>query len=51
MATNSQAAALYQIELGLDGDPRASMKTCVILRKLFKGKILLWPGSRPQPMG
>ncbi len=40
------AAELYrkQIELGLDGDPRAALKARAILRKLC-GTILLEPGE------
>jgi site-specific DNA recombinase len=46
LAALPKAAALYrqQIELGLDGDPRAALKARVILRQLFGGKIVLQPG-------
>lgn len=48
LATLPKAAALYrqQIELGLDGDPRAALKARVILRRLFGGKIILRPGPQ-----
>ena len=46
LAAIPRAAALYkqQIELGLDGDPRAALKARVILRQLFNGEIVLRPG-------
>jgi len=46
LAALPRAAALYkqQIELGLDGDPRAALKARVILRQLFNGEIVLRPG-------
>jgi hypothetical protein len=46
LAALPKAAALYwqQIELGLDGDPRAAAKARVILRQLFGGKVTLAPG-------
>jgi hypothetical protein len=46
LAMLPKAAALYrqQIDLGLDGDPRAALKARVILRQLFGGKIVLRPG-------
>lgn len=41
-----KAAELYrqQIELGLDGDPRAALKARVMLRQPFGGRIVLRPG-------
>ena len=46
LAAIPKAAAIYrqQIELGLDGDPRAATKARVILRQLFNGEIVLRPG-------
>lgn len=46
LAALPRAAALYrqQIELGLDGDPRAALKARVILRRLVGGSIVLHPG-------
>lgn len=46
LAALPRAAAIYrqQIALGLDGDPRASLKARVILRRLFGGRIVLRPG-------
>jgi site-specific DNA recombinase len=45
LAMLPKAAALYgeQIELGLDGDPRAALKARVFLREWFGGKIRLEP--------
>jgi len=46
LAAIPKAAAMYrqQIELGLDGDPRAASKARVILRQLFNEEIVLRPG-------
>ena len=47
LAALPRAAALYreQIQLGLGGDPRESLKARAILRDIFGGKIVLEPGE------
>jgi len=50
LAALPRAVALYkqQIELGLDGDPRAALKGRAILRRLVGGRIVLRPGPDRQ---